>query len=312
MRRKGRRNRVCLFAVLALMCACSPNGEKRDTGRAELPLPDIPQELTSPRDKAEYTLLHFWDAMDFADTLRSHDSQFVEQNFVNFLSLLPHATDKATHEAIGHLLRRAATDGTAFALLCDMAEKYLSEPQSPMRNEEFYIAFLEEQLRLTKPGSPDRLRPALRLQTAKKNRKGTRATDFTYTTRKGERRTLHGTETRGALLLVFYDPACSHCIDIIHRLETSDAVARKVANGNLSVLAVYAGEDRHLWEETKTDMPKAWSVGIDESGIEDRILYDLPTRPVLYLLSHDKMVLLKAPTVEELEAELHHGHNDYL
>ncbi len=294
----------CLLVVLALLCACSPKGEaqaQEEGGQtAELPLPNVPKELTSPTDRAEYIMLHFWDGMDFADTLRSHNKMFVELNFVNFLSLFPHATDDAVSRSLENLLHLASADHDALTLLCETAEKYLSEADSPMRNEEYYIAFLEEQLRLPNQSASDRLRPTMRLLTAKKNRQGTRATDFTYTTREGKRCTLHGTEAP-MMLLAFYDPACSHCTDILHGLEVSEAITSRVADGSLSVLAIYTEGNRQLWDETKAGMPKEWTVGIDESNIVDSVLYDIPAMPVLYLLSRDKTVLLKDPTPEAME-----------
>ena len=51
--------------------------------------------LTASEERAEYIISRFWDGMDFADTLRSRDRQFMEQNFVNFLSLFPHARQEA-------------------------------------------------------------------------------------------------------------------------------------------------------------------------------------------------------------------------
>ena len=61
-----------------------------DSLSAELPLPAIPDSLRTPRKRAAYLLAHFWDSMSFADTLRSRNPGFMEQNLVNYLSLFPH------------------------------------------------------------------------------------------------------------------------------------------------------------------------------------------------------------------------------
>ncbi len=300
--------KTSLLVALVAMCACSPKGEaaqreqtavETDSTELELPLPEVPASLTQTDERAAYVTEHFWDAMDFADTLRSHNKMFMEQNFVNFASVFPYTADDALSRAFATLLTRASVDEGALQNVCDLAEKYLSEPDSPLRNEEHYILFLEEQLQLPTLSADDRLRPTLRLQTAKKNRLGTKATDFTYKARDGRRSTLMNTPGR-RLLLVFYDPACSHCTDILSGLRRSDVLSGRIADGDVSVLAVYTEGDADLWEQTKDSLPQEWTVAMDESGIVDNVLYDVPAMPVLYLLAGDKTVLLKDPTPEML------------
>lgn len=305
-----------LLAAIATACFLSCNGQGRANRNAEqatadtlqgmvyeLPLPGVPSALTAPEERAEYIISRFWDGMDFADTLRSRDRQFMEQNFVNFLSLFPHARQEVLPPHIGRLLKRAAVDSVAFDLVNDIAERYLDDPNSPMRCEEYYILFLEEQLRLPGLSEYDRIRPAYRLETAKKNRPGTVATDFSYTDRNGNRQTLLGTRGKW-LLLLFYDPACSHCSEILNDLHERPILGKLVFSKELAVLAVYTEGDRKLWDETKMSMPQEWIVAIDDSSIVERELYSLPAMPVIYLLDAGKRVILKDAPLERLEAWL--------
>lgn len=305
-----------LLAAIAAVCFLSCNGHGRAAQNAEqatadtlqgsvyeLPLPEVPSALTAPEERAEYIISHFWDRMDFADTLRSRDRRFMEQNFVNFLSLFPHARQEVLPPHIGRLLKRAAADSVAFDLVNDIAERYLDDPNSPMRCEEYYILFLEERLRLPGLSEYDRIRPAYRLETAKKNRPGTVATDFSCTDRNGNRRTLHGTRGK-QLLLLFYDPACSHCSEILNGLRESPLIRELIAVKELAVLAVYTEGDRELWDETKEAMPQEWIVAIDDSRIVERESYSLPAMPVIYLLDAGKRVILKDAPLERLEAWL--------
>lgn len=269
----------------------------------ELPLPAVPSSLTVPEERAAYIIAHFWDGLDFRDTLRSRNRAFVEQNFVNYLSLFPHAREEELSPNIAGFLKAAAADSVGLRLITDLTEHYLNDPNSPMRNEGYYILFLEELLRLPGLSEYDRIRPAYRLETAKKNRPGTVATEFSYTDRDGNRRTLHGTRGK-RLLLLFYDPACSHCSEILNGLRESPLIRELIAVKELSVLAVYTEGDRRLWNETKAFLPQDWTVGIDGSRIVERELYSLPAMPVIYLLDRNKRVILKDPTPAELEAYL--------
>ncbi len=266
----------------------------------ELPLPAVPSSLTSPEERAGYIIAHFWDWMDFCDTLRSHDRTFMEQNFVNYISLFPHVKQEALAPNIRAFLKAAAADSIAFGLVNDFAEHYFDDPNSPMRDEAYYILFLEELLRQPSLSEHDRIRPTYRLEMARKNRPGKIAADFVYTDRMGNRRTLHTTWGK-RLLLLFYDPACSHCSEILDELCKSPILDRLIAAKELTVLAVYTEGDRKLWNETKVNMPKKWNVAIDESDIVERGLYSLPAMPIIYLLDKNKKVILKDPTPAQLE-----------
>lgn len=265
---------VCIVCIVCVVCSgCNSfHGRQRAThggdnssadtlqgSPRELPLPEVPALLTAPEERAAYVLEHFWDGMDFRDTLRSRDRLFMEQCFVNFLSLFPHALPQSLPSPVGRLLQRAAVDSVAFRLVNSLAEHYLDDPNSHMRNEEHYILFLEALLSL--PGLPEaeRIRPAYRLETTRKNRPGTIAADFAYTDHRGKRQTLHGTPAP-RLLLLFYDPACSHCAEILDALQESPALTRLIAAGELAVLAAYTEGDRRLWDETKAALPQEWTV----------------------------------------------------
>lgn len=273
------------------------------SGMRELPLPEVPSALTAPEERTAYILERFWDGMDFRDTLRSHKHDFMEQNLVNFLSLFPHARQESLSSPIGKLLKHAVADSVAFNLVCDLAERYLNDPNSPMRNEGYYIMFLEEMLRLPALAEHHRIRFTHQLTTAKKNRPGTVAADFAYILREGGRRTLHSTRAR-RLLLLFYDPECEHCTDILRQMYENELIGNLIAAQQLSVLAIYAEGNRDVWDATKSSMPQEWSVGMDDDGILEHELYSLPAMPVAYLLDENKKVLLKDPPMALLHEVL--------
>ncbi len=299
-----------LFVTLIVMYCCFTNvnviaqvNMPSELVTYELPLPEMPDGMTEPKERAAYILMHFWDAMDFSDMRCSQNEKFMEVNFVNFISLFPHADEQALAPAIDILLGGIATDSIALSIVTDIAEKYLSDPGSPMRSEDYYIIFLEQLVNTPNVPEISLIRPAKQLETARKNRPGDVASDFYYTTREGERRTLHSTEG-DMLLLIFYDPACPHCEDILDEVNASYFLKDLIANNTLSVLAVYTEGDRALWDETKGNMPQTWTVGIDESEIVANGIYDLPAMPVMYLLDNNKTVLLKDPTKNDVEMYL--------
>ena len=266
----------------------------------ELPLPEVPADLTDPVKRADYIMEHYWDRLDICDTLRSHNRMYMEQNVVNFISLFPHGRKQELPSFIGNLLKRAETDSTAFSIVTDVMERYLDDPNSPMRNEEYYILFLEEYLRLPGLSEYDRMRPAYQLEMAKKNRPGAIAADFAYIDRNGGKRTLHSTSGK-RIMLLFYDPECDHCSAILQQLYESSLLRELIDRKKLIVLAIYTEGNRELWNETKDSMPQEWYVGMDADGIFEHEIYALPAMPIIYLLDKDKTVLLKDTNQSTLE-----------
>lgn len=269
----------------------------------ELPLPSIPTALRNPRERAAYLLAHFWDAMDFADTSASRDREFMEQNFANFASVFPHADTTAVTEAIGRLLHLAEADKPAYTMLAEIAEKYLYEPDSPLCDDNRYMIFLEGFLRSPILDEYEKIRPAYQLNTARKNRTGSTAADFAYIGRDGRRRTLHDTVGE-SVLLVFYDPECGHCMEVMASLRDDSAIRAAVNDGRLAVVAVFADGDRESWKRLPDVIPDEWTDALDTTGVQERELYSFKQLPALYLLDEDKRVLLKECDLRMLSQSL--------
>lgn len=307
-------NSLIIAIALAVCSACSASPHREvvhapagaDPIPAELPLPTIPAELRTPQERADYLAVHFWDKMDFADTRLSLDTAFMEQNFVNFIDLLPHATPGGAEAAVERLTSSvAATDSTVTAFIFDIATRYLSDPLSPMRNEELHILFLRQETLLPAVGEAARDRAAFMLGEALKNRPGTIPADFTYVTPTGRSTLLTtpvGTPTLStgqtdatSLLLMLYDPDCIHCKEITASLASDPVVNAAIDNGSLTVLAVAVDGSRSRWEAHLPQMPSNWINGYDTTGIEEKELYPLPAIPVFYLLGPDHRVIAKDP-----------------
>lgn len=260
---------------------------------ANLPLPAVPDTMREPAQRAAFIIEHFWDEMDFADTSRSMNDAFMESHFSTFASVFPHAGEDARRRAVGRLMGAAQTDAEAYFKLAGIAEKYLYESDSPVMSEENYILFLESIVSSPLAGDYRALRYRFQLEAARKNRPGMTAADFAYVTRDGRSRMLRLTPVKGSLLLIFYDPECEHCKEVMESLRNDRTIASAVAGGRLSVLALYADDNRALWERTADSLPSEWSVGYVTSDIIETQRYVLRSMPTLYLLDADKRVILK-------------------
>lgn len=272
-------------------------GDKRaqaDTVR-ELPLPEIPRMLTTPSARAGYLALHFWDRMDFSDHSLSLDTIFMEQNFANYISVFPMIDEREpAAEAMSRLVSLAGCDSAATAFLTGVADRYLLDPNSPMRNDELMILYAEAMLKSGSPSEASGKYLEWVLGTASKNRRGSIAADFGYITREGGKRTLHKCVKEGKTVLVFYDPDCGNCKVILSQLASMRIPA------GIRVLAVDTAADRQRWDETKGAMPETWEVGFAMVDVEEAGLYYIPAVPAIYMLDKGGKVILKDPTLEQL------------
>lgn len=262
-----------------------------DTG-AQLQLPSVPDTLRVPALRAAYVMEHFWDGLDFRDTVRSCDGRFMEQNMVNFLSLFPHADQASVTRSVRSLVQRAEAERSAFQLISDLAAKYLYEKESPMYNEQYYIVFLESMLRSSVQDDTVRKRTRFLIDAIRKNMPGTVAADFKVVLRNGKCTSLYEMPAR-LMIVMFYDPHCEHCRTVMSSLSADATLHRLVDEGQLNVLAVYVDGDADTWQITKHTLPEWWIAGMDTGDISRDDLYFIIEMPSLYLLDADRTVIMK-------------------
>lgn len=285
------------LAALAAGCSGKQKEETAQSSQQDsvelLEMPQIPSEITDPNQRADYLAIHFWDNMDFRDTLRSYNKEFLEQNFVNYASFLPYASDSLkVIDGFSTMLKKAEVDRKAYDLLMKTVDSYLYDPNSPMLNEDLYILFLRSVMQSDYLGSDEKVRLDYRLEQVSKNRPGMKAADFKFKTPDGKVSTLRQSLPDHNLLLIFFDPECENCERILGKLQEDPVLAENIASGNISVLAVYPGEKEESWRKKASTMPKTWTIGINDD-IEDKELYYLPAMPIIYEIDKTGTVIQK-------------------
>ena len=229
-----------VVVAVMLTAVMTVTGEATVSPRGELELPTVPDSLRAPAERADYILLHFWDAMEWGDSVVVRDGAWMEQTFVNFASLIPYASSAAPLDsAFTTLFDCAQTDMEAYRLLLGLADRYLYEPESPMHDEEAYMRVLDAVI------ADNCLDPVLltrykyQLDEAKRNRQGSAAANFPLTLMSGGGSTLYDVASSAdETLVMFYDAECDHCIEVIEMLSASPELKSRVDSGQLKVLAV--------------------------------------------------------------------------
>lgn len=175
-----------------------------------------------------------------------------------------------------------------------IAYRYWGSPASPYRDEGRYIQFLDSLLASDSLPEGLRERAQYKRRIAALNRPGMIAADFRFLERHGAKSRLHNLKSPYTLL-IFYDPECPHCSDILRSIASSETIKRAIAAKDILVIAIYTEGKRDVWDKTNEDLPDNWLVGYDLTGVLENELYDVPAMPTPFLLDSVKRVILKDP-----------------
>lgn len=301
----------CLFLLLGgAGCTSQDKNKEGETMAPTASMPKVferpmpPPLLTDQKDQATYLVVHFWDKFDFRDTMYCHTPNITEQAFMSYLSVFPHTTYDKVCQGVKKMLDSAAVEKVMYEYFITKAEQYLYDPNSPIRNDEYYIPFLEHAATSLQIDGSKKIRLQYQLNLAKKNRPGEKALDFTYVLSSGKGGHLYGISAPYTLLM-FYNPDCTECQHTTEMLKNSPVVTAAVASGKLKVLAVYPDENLEAWKKHLADIPANWINGYDKTlEVKNYEIYDLKAIPTLYLLDKEKTVLLKDTSTGDIHEYL--------
>lgn len=255
------------------------------------------EDIYSVRTRAEYEAMveHYWDDFDFAadSAVVAYDTADIVYAFGDYVTVIP---PQRADSLLRALVARASVSRPMLDFFAMVAETVLHDPNSPLRNDEYYIPVLEEMLKAPHWDEYDRIAPLYDLEIANKNRIGRVANDFVYTLRDGSRGTLHDIDAPYTILM-FTNPGCPMCRQIIDEICASPLLNELCEMGIVTVLSVYPDEDLAAWRAYLPEMPSRWINGYDDAlTITSERLYNLNAIPSLYLLDGDKRVLIKDGT----------------
>lgn len=301
------RTLVLILAAVGL-AACGGRAPRRPAATtAETPavfLPAIAPAALAPEERVEWLRWHYWDNFDFADTafLARADTLQLFEAYARYVQLLFSApTDGAPMDS---LMRRAAVSRPMLDYFAMLADRVLGDPNSPLRNDEFYIPVLRAQLSSSWYDEYERLAPEYRLSLASQNRIGEQANDFRYTLASGATGTLYGLRAEYVLLFI-NNPGCPMCREIREAISASPMLTELIEHGRLRVLALYPDENLDEWRAYREQIPASWINAYDDGCVlREKGLYDLSAIPSLYLLDAQKRVLVKDATDVALVEEV--------
>lgn len=287
---------ISLFCCLFLTGCRNGSSQKKD------------RVTTGSNNQKGAAAVHYWDGFSFPDMESDTNSDISEQMMARYLRVLFKSDYMTIRQSLDSLFSKAYTGNHEKIpeSLFELFEKYLYDPNSPVRNDELYGMVLDKILNDTLIDDSFKTRYRYQSGELKKNRLGAVAADFKFTVYNGGQKTLHGINAECTLLL-FINPDCEACAQTIDFFNQSPIVETLLKNGVLKILAFYPDKDITEWKNHRGVVPSTWLYGRDTSPdlIVKRDLYSLRAIPSLYLLDKEKRVLLRDATTEQVLVFLH-------
>lgn len=308
-----------ILAGLFLLTACG--GGKKTPAPApalrDFPMVEVPAMLEDPAERFRYAAERFWDA--FTDTTRLYTCDSLTVNGVPrddveyqmgmFATLLQQVDPAPSVRAMARLydridrFARKYPSSNVFDVLAELTRKYFYDPNSPLRDEQLYLPFVQRLGESDLVDSGLRTGYAWEARMCALNLPGTPAADFSFIDTEGRLRTLYGIKA-DRMLLIFGNPGCAACVDLMEQMTSDPDICALIQAGSLKVVDVYIDEEIDDWKAHKAEYPSVWINGYDHLGrIRGDLIYNVRAIPSLYLLDRNKVVLAKdAPVERVLEA----------
>ncbi|MBP3662186.1 MAG: DUF5106 domain-containing protein [Bacteroidales bacterium] len=297
-----------MAAVSAVLIVAGCGQRKAEQFQA-LPFPDVlpPAMMEDPQDRAEYMAQNMWNSLTDPSRTYPCDSLLVsgvrrtdvEQKFANWTQVLGMSSRPVAEKSVSRLYDRALacekkdTSSNVFETFASLVDKYLFDPNSPLRDEDLYGAYASRLAAYEGYTEVQKEKYARDARLCALNKVGTKAADFRFADRRGKIRTLYGVEAPYTLLF-FSNPGCEACMSIINVLKEDPQISSMISSGRLKVLNIYIDEDLDAWRSYMPVYPDEWYNGFDpDFVIRNETLYNVRAIPSLYLLDSDKTVLLK-------------------
>ena len=300
-----------IFIVAAAVVTVECNSGNNNQGKAEfkaLPFPDVqvPSILSDRYEVFEYMAQNYWNAI--TDPSRDYvcdslyvsgvEQSVVEQKFADWIGILNQVQLHVAVKSVAKFYDRAVAcerknpSSNVFETAVILADKYFYDPNSPLRNEEYYLSFVSRYASYEGLSDVERSKHERDARLCALNRIGTKATDFRFCDRYGK--IMHLYDIEADLTLVFFsNPGCNACMEIIQALN-SESLSALVDSGQLQVLNIYIDEDIQAWRSYMPVYPESWYNGFDPDFVlRNNDIYNIRAIPSLYLLDKEKNVLMK-------------------
>jgi len=300
-----------LSVLLLLALGCGPRRAPAVQSPRAFPRAEVPALYSDGGERAIWLAEHYWDkyldttvlswAADSLNGVSPLDLEKEVGTYSTLLGMVPVASGKAAvGRCIGQLeaYELANPSSAVFREGVRLLSSYLGDPNSPVRSDDLYQTIAAGLAVSPLVPEAEHARYAWEAAKFNLNHTGSKAADFPYIDLSGRRGTLYGVSAE-YLVLIFGNPDCTACRELMQEMSSIPAVVDIQASGRLRVMDIYIDEDVALWRSKGDTYPSAWINGYDCDGAASAG-YHIRAIPSIYLLDASKTVLLKDVPTDRL------------
>lgn len=278
--------------------------------------PEVPQnDPAAKRDSMfayHYYKKHYWDGVSFYDD-RLARTPFFESRIDKYFEQLVYPAADSVNKEIDYMLGYASiNDEMQKFLLLKFVNRYLN--QKYMWEDAVFVHLYEKYFsQKTYPWLTDQGKKIItdRAYNLMANIMGTPAAEIELPDTAGKKVNLYSVEAPFVLVTI-WDPTCSHCKEIVPKLDSMYRLRWKAMGLKLFGMAKETEGSRQDWlsfihnkglnDWTHVYYSKADDQARVNSGVPGYSqLYDVQSFPTLYLLDKDKRIIAKKLTYEQVD-----------
>jgi len=260
--------------------------------------------LNSANLNSPSRLDQIWGNYQFTDLEVLNDSNQIDLDLYNYVKFFSQFSQVEIGTSLENLITKTESSRSFFDFVKRKFPYYLNHPNSPLRNDLYFEQVLKIYQFSDSLNETDKLRDKLLLDLIQKNQVGAPAADFVFTDAKGGSKQLYSYQA-SYKLLVFYDPNCSHCNEVLNQIKQNDALNKLVEQGVIKVITIDLIGNFEDWKAYQNNIPSTWVNGYDKTRrILTKNVYNIVAYPTIYLMDKENMVLLKDVYFSDIESYL--------
>lgn len=277
--------------------------------------PTLPPSIKKPNGSIDtvqarkYFKDNFWGPIDFTDPIYIRSPFFETKLNTYFEKIVAPVADSIIHE-VDYILAFASVNEEMYRfMMLYFINKYI-QPQY-MGQDAVFVHLFEKYIA---PGKVNFLPKenlemlSNRAYSLMANLIGKPAAELDLIDLNGKNISLYKIQAPYTVIC-FWDPACSHCKELMPKLDS--LYQNEWKKHGIALLAVNIANDLKLWKDyIQKENISSWIHGYRDEAAEQKLiasqqpgykqLYDIYQTPLLYLLDSDKRILAKRLTYEQL------------
>ena len=278
--------------------------------------PEIPPASRQPGGKYDsafafhYFKEHYWDGLSFSDERLTRTPVFEPRLDKYFRQLVPPEPDSIEKEADRMLLEARVSKPMFQYLMVYFVQKYVNPEY--MGQDAVFVHLFDKYINSGETEFfTEKYRKYLndRAYSIMANLIGEPAANLEMVDSNGALRPLYGVNAN-YIIVCFWDPTCSHCKEVVPRLDSMYKAKWKQEGIKIYGVMVDGGRDQWIQfikDHNLSDWTHVYETKEHQDATEKagqpgfRQLYDVYQTPTLYLLDKDKRIIAKKLSYEQLD-----------